>query len=337
MSKVLVVCGPTATGKTDLAIHLIKSLSLGKKGNVGEIISVDSRQVYSQMDIGTGKDLPAGAKFIFPDDSLKKKGIGCYVVEGVRIWGYDLISPNKDFSVGNYLKKVTPIVKSILRRKKMPVLVGGSGLYLKALVDGIQTAFIPRDNTLRKFLSSFSVEELFERLDQLDPEKAASLNLSDRKNPRRLVRAIEIAKWQINNFGKNLSPKLPWSKDTQFLFIGLFAPFSFLKKKIKKRVYKRMTMGFEKEVKDLIKAGISWSFHSMDTLGYKNIKRYIDGEIKKSEMIKSWINDEFSYAKRQMTWFKKDKRIIWFDVSFTNYKKEVEKLVKDWYYNDINL
>lgn len=337
MKKVLVICGPTATGKTDLAIHLIKSLSLGKKGNVGEIISVDSRQVYRQMDIGTGKDLPVRAKFIFPDDSLKKKGIGCYVVEGVRIWGYDLVSPDKDFSVGDYLRKAIPIVKSILRRKKIPVLVGGSGLYLKALVDGIQTAFIPRDNNLREFLSSFSTEELFEKLAQLDSQKAASLNLSDRKNPRRLIRAIEIAQWQMKNFGKNLSPKLPWSKETQFLFIGLFAPLSFLKQKIKKRVYKRIVMDFEEEVKTLIKAGISWSFHSMDTLGYKNIKRYIDGEIKKSQMIKSWINDEFSYAKRQMTWFKKDKRIIWFDSSLANYKKEVEKFVKDWYYNDINL
>lgn len=336
MKKVLVICGPTATGKTDLAVYLIKSLSLGRKDKIGEIISVDSRQVYKLMDIGTGKDLPSGAKLFFPEETLRKKGIGCYLVDGVRIWGYDLVSPKKDFSVGNYLKKIIPVIRNVLKRGKMPVLVGGSGLYLKALIDGVPTAFIPRDNNLRKLLSEFSVEELFEKLAQLDSEKAALLNSSDRKNPRRLIRAIEIAQWQINNLGKNLSPILPWPKNSQFLFIGLFMPLSFIKKKIKRRVYARMSYGFEKEVRDLVNLGILWSYHSMDTLGYKNIKRYLSGEVKKTEMIKEWIGDEFSYAKRQMTWFKKDKRIIWFDSSVRDYKKEVEKLVNDWYYKDIN-
>jgi len=333
MKKVLVICGPTATGKTKLAIYLIKALSLDKRDLLGEIISVDSRQVYQKMDIGTGKDLPLGAKFTYPEDSLKKKKIGCYQISGVKIWGYDLVSPKEDFSVATYLRKTVPIIKNILSRDKMPVLVGGSGLYLKSLVDGILNVLVPRDNNLRRWLSDLSVSELFEKLAQLDSKKAASLNLSDRKNPRRLVRAIEVAQWRARNLGKKVSLVLPWDKDSDFLFIGLMAPLPVLKNRIKKRVIERLRVGFKKEVLELLRDGIDWSFHSMDTLGYKNIKNYLLGKMNKKEMIEDWVGDEFAYARRQMTWFKKDKRIIWFDISKGEWLKEVEKTVKNWYYS----
>lgn len=331
MKKVLVICGPTATGKTKLAVHLIKLLSSTEKEMVGEIVSVDSRQVYQKMDIGTGKDLPSGVKLIYPETSLKKKGIGCYKVSDVRIWGYDLVSPKDDFSIASYLRKIIPVIKNIISRDKMPVLVGGSGLYLKALVDGVPTAFIPRDENLRRRLADFSSLELFEKLAQLDPEKAASLNLSDRKNPRRLIRAIEVAQWRVNNFGRKISFRLPWNKNFDFLFIGLRPPIPVLRQRIEKRVDERLKSGFEEEVLGLLKSGIDWSYHSMDTLGYKNIKSYLAGEVKKKDMIKSWVNDEFAYAKRQITWFKKDKRINWFDISCDGWIKKVEKMMENWY------
>jgi tRNA dimethylallyltransferase len=331
MKKVLIICGPTAVGKTSLAIHLIKLLSVGSKTTVGEIVSVDSRQVYQQMDIGTGKDLPAGSKLVYPESELKRKGIGCYEISGVRIWGYDLVSPKKDFSVSDYSKKAIDIIKNIIKRGQMPVLVGGSGLYLKALIDGIPTASIPRDDNLRKFLSLLPASELFEKLAQLDSEKAASLNFSDRKNPRRLIRAIEIAQWKIKNSKRKFYFKLPWDKSHDFLFLGLFAPRELLKEKIKKRVYSRYKAGFKKEVLNLLKNGVSWNFHSMDTLGYKNMKDFVLKRISKEDMLNSWMKDEFAYAKRQMTWFKKEKRIIWFDISQKKWLEKVDKLVKKWY------
>lgn len=333
MKKVLVICGPTATGKTNLAIHLIKFLSSGENEMVGEIISVDSRQVYRRMDIGTGKDLPVGVKLHYPNPSFKRMGIGYYKISGIRVWGYDLVSPKKDFSVASYLKKVRPIIKDIILRGKMPVLVGGSGLYLKALVNGVDTAFVPRDDNLRRHLSSFSVLSLFEKLAQLDPEKAASLNQSDRKNPRRLIRAIEVAQWRISNFGKKMSLKLPWNEHFEFLFIGLKAPYLLLEERIRKRVVSRMESGFEKEVLSLLNSGVTWNFHSMDTLGYKSLKGYLLKKMTKEKMIEDWIRDEFNYAKRQIVWFKKDKRIKWFDIGEGDWLKKVEKVVKNWYSN----
>lgn len=180
--KLLVICGPTATGKTALGIYLAKKFE-------GELVSADSRQVYKGMDIGTGKDLPGNSKLEIRNSKLG----GSYKVAGVPIWGYDLISPKEEFSVARYIKIAGKIIKDIWERDKLPILAGGTGLYIKGVVDGIPTAFIPKNIALRESLGKRGVRELFEILAEMDAVKAASLNISDKKNPRRLVRAIEIA------------------------------------------------------------------------------------------------------------------------------------------------
>ncbi len=330
--KVLVICGPTATGKTKLAVHLIKSLFKSAGDYLADIISVDSRQVFRRMDIGTGKDLPSGSKLMFPDSYFEKMGIGFYLIEGVRVWGYDLAEPDEEFSVSSYLNKVKLIIKFILGRKKMPVLVGGSGLYLKSLIDGIETIVIPKNEILRERLSSLSIRELFDRLVKINPKKAASLNLSDRNNPRRLIRAIEISQWLLNN-NKSLDDLKVglFNGSTEFLFIGLFAPKEKLSGLIEKRVLERWNSGFKEEVLNLLRNGVPWSCQSMSSIGYKNIRDLLEGIKNEQQFLLEWISDEISYAKRQMTWFKKDKRIKWFNVS-ENFFKEVEEEVLKWYY-----
>src|SRR3989338_7231362 len=161
MNKLFVVWGPTATGKTELALNLAKKFS-------GVLGSADSRQGYRQMDIGTGKD-------------KHKTG---------NILGYDLVSPRDEFSVAAYVKFARRAVRQIWRQKKLPILVGGTGFYIKGVVDGIGTSSVPRNLNLRKSLEKKSAEELFEILSAEDPIKAASMNQSDSKNPRRLIRAI---------------------------------------------------------------------------------------------------------------------------------------------------
>lgn len=316
MNKLLVICGPTATGKTSLG------LSLAKKFN-GEIVSADSRQVYKEMDIGTGKDLPVGSKF----ESQNSK-LGFYTVGGIRLWGYDLVSPKDEFSVSKYLRFAGRAISDIEKRGKLPILVGGTGLYIKGVVDGIPTVDVPRNKRLRKNLEDHSADVLYEQLSQIDSFKAGAMNSSDKKNPRRLIRAIEVATWMIDNSKKNL-PQNKKSFDT--LFIGLTAPSGILEEKIGKRVDTRIDNGFEEEIKKLIDSGVDWNDQSMMSLGYRQWRDYAEGAVERETAISEWKKEERKYARRQMVWLKRDGRINWFDIKDGQYAKKVENLVKKWY------
>ncbi|HSX48876.1 MAG TPA: tRNA (adenosine(37)-N6)-dimethylallyltransferase MiaA [Candidatus Saccharimonadales bacterium] len=278
MDKLLVICGPTATGKTKLALHLAGLFN-------GEVISSDSRQVYKYMDIGTGK-------------------------EG-NVLGYDLVLPNEEFSVFHYLQFAEKTIKEIYAQNKLPILTGGTGLYIKAVVDGIDTADIAPNLELRKSLENKTVEELFNLLTENDFEKARTMNESDRRNPRRLIRAIEVA---MNKNEKSEDKKNRYGT----LFIGLSASKEKLEKRISERVDER-AKGLQEEI-DFLKNNGFWDGVAKNTIGYKD---WPD--------IEKWKQEEIKYAKRQMTWFKKEKRIKWFDVSEENFTKDVEKLIKKWY------
>jgi tRNA dimethylallyltransferase len=323
--KLLVICGPTATGKTGLGLFLAKKFK-------GELVSADSRQVYKDMDIGTGKDIPKNFKFQTSDLKLKGVEVGFYTDGNIRLWGYDLVKPTEEFSVAWYIKIAREVIKDMWARKKLPILVGGTGLYIQGVIDGIKTASVPKNKELRESLINKPPDELFEHLAQIDPIKAGSMNVSDRKNPRRLIRAIEIAQWQLEEGKRKQKAKEEkFISKNSLLFVGLTAKRKFLSEKIKKRVEARVKAGIEKEIQKLLKSKVTWEDQAMDSLGYKQWKSYFEGRKKKSEIIKDWEKEESRYAKRQMVWFKKDKRINWFDVAKSNYRKDVEKLVKTWY------
>jgi len=310
MGKLLIICGPTAVGKTSLAIELARTLE-------GELVSADSKQVYKGLDIGTGKDIPPQAK---------RKGF--YLYKGVKIWGYDLVGATQDYSVAQFVAFAQDRIRRIRKEDKLPILVGGTGLYIRAIVDGIGTVEIPNNNALRKNLAGKEVQELFELLAQLDPIKAGSLNASDKKNPRRLIRAIEIATWRLNFRGRKLKQVKP---QDDALFIGLIAPKEVLYERIDKRVETRLRAGIIKEITALLKSGVDWDNQSMSSLGYRQWREYFAGVASKEEVVKLWKVQERKYAKRQITWFKKDPRIIWFDVVSPSWREKVEKLVKKWY------
>ncbi len=319
MNKLLVICGPTSTGKTTMAIDLAKKFN-------GELISADSRQVYKGMDIGTGKDLPKGAKIKLP--WFKKYGY--YEIDGIKIWGYDLADPRHEFSVAQYIKFAGRIISDILKRGKSPILVGGTGLYIKGVVDGIPTASIPKNILLRKNLEGKNTGELFEKLAQLDSFKAGQMNFSDKKNPRRLIRAIEVAMWKINNVKKE---KVMETKKKDFIvyLVGLTAPERFVSERIKLRVAQRVKAGIKKEVQDLLKKHVTWDMPSMSSMGYRQWKEYFAGRRSEAEVIQDWEDEEKKYVRRQMVWFKKDKRIHWFDIAASGCPKNVEKSVEKWY------
>lgn len=337
--KLLVICGPTATGKTNLALSLAKKFD-------GELVSADSRQVYKGLDIGTGKDIPKNFKFRASDLESNGFSIGYYTDGKIRLWGYDLVEPTKEFSVGQYLKIAQKIIKNIWKRKKLPTIVGGSGLYIKGVLAGIPSAEIPKNEKLRKSLEKKSAGELFGILTGVAPVKAASMNESDRKNPRRLIRAIEIYKFESKHNRKNCpKPKLVIriaDRKPDILIIGLKATKKVISDNIEKRVRERIGKGQEQEIEKLLLRGVNWKSQSMQSIGYKEWKNYFDCLAKntyetckteKKLVIGKWIQDERNYVKRQITWFKKDIRINWFDIENETWRENVEKLVRKWHNN----
>lgn len=309
-NKLLVVCGPTATGKTSLGFKIAKIFN-------GEIVSADSRQVYKYMDIGTGKEWD----------------------KEVKVWGYDLVDPRENYSVSDYFKEIKYVIDDIWKRGRLPIIVGGTGLYIKSLIDGIATVDIPKNESLRDSLEKMSVAELFEKLATLDSVKAASLNSSDSKNSRRLVRAIEVAVWSMENGTQKQvveKRKKVLDSDVDLLMIGLTGPLSDISNSIDSRVEKRMNDGFIDEVETLLRMGVSWKNQSMNTLGYKESEKFFKQGLSYEEFISDWIRNELRYVKRQMTWFKKDKRINWFDVKDVDYKEKVVNLITKWYSKDRN-
>jgi len=319
IGKLLVICGPTATGKTDLAI------SLAKKNN-GEIVSADSRQVYKGLNIGTGKDLPKGSKLKY----LWIKKFGYYEIKGVKIWGYDLADPRHSFSVSQYLKFSERVIADIIKRGKLPILVGGTGLYIKGVIDGIPTADVPKSSHLRKSLESKTPDQLYEMLAQIDSLKAAGMNTSDKKNPRRLIRAIEIATWRTNHANKGSDAVREVDK-YDVLQIGLMADEKYLNRKIEQRVSKRFKERLEDEIVGLLKDHVSWEMQSMSSMGYGQWRDFFEGRKSEKSVIEVWEAEEKKYVKRQIIWFKKDKRIKWFDIKDPNYSENVEKTVRKWH------
>lgn len=289
--KILTIVGPTATGKSDLAVFFAKKFN-------GEIVSADSRQVYRGLNIGTGK--------------ITKKEMS-----GIKHYLLDVASPKQQFTVAEYKKLGDMATEEILKRGKLPIVCGGTGFYTRALVDNITLPEVPPSPKLRKQLEKKSVAELFAILKKLDARRASEI---DRKNPRRLVRAIEIVKY----LGKVPHLGVEPPSGYKVLKIGIDFPDSILKKRIKKRLLARIRQGMIAEVKKLHQNGLSW--RRMEDLGleYRYLARFLQGKISKKEMASQLEHEIWQYAKRQRTWFKRDKKIAWFNPQERN---KIEKLV----------
>jgi tRNA dimethylallyltransferase len=299
LPKIIVILGPTASGKTDLG------LSLAKKYN-GEIISADSRQIYKKMDIGTAK-----TKGEWVNDS------SVYVVEGIPHHLMDIVNPDADFTLADFKKIAIDCINDILKRRKTPIVVGGTGLYMWALIDNLDIPKTQPNNELRTELETKSLVELVSMLIEKDPESATKIDL---KNPRRVIRALEVVMSTGQSFFDQRTKSNPLFDTLQ---IGLDVPKEELFKRINSRVDKQIEAGLVEEVKQLVSDGHAWNLPSMSGIGYRQIGLYLRGEKTLVEAIEILKQNTRQYAKRQMTWFKKDKRIQW-----VKNVEEAEGLVK---------
>jgi len=321
--QILVICGPTATGKTALALKLAKKFS-------GEIISADSRQVYKGMDVGTGKDIPK--KFKVQSSKFKvdnKKAI--FYGNGTKIWGYDLVSPGQEFSAAHFSKFAWKLIDYLWQQKKLPIVVGGTGLYIQTLFNPPSSLGVVPNLKLRKSLQNLPTAKLQASLKNLSPTRLKQMNHSDKNNPRRLIRAIEIATQQKKLHFDTAKYKSKLKTKHHALWIGLKTNKSALDQRINTRVVKRIRQGMTSEVNKLKSLLTDTHLQSSSSIGYQQWLAFIQEKLTKKQAIHRWQQAERQYARRQLTWFKKNPQINWFDISRPKTTKKVVDSVKNWY------
>ncbi|MEA1925663.1 MAG: tRNA (adenosine(37)-N6)-dimethylallyltransferase MiaA [Patescibacteria group bacterium] len=287
--KVVAILGPTSSGKSDIAIKLAKDFN-------GEVISADSRQIYKNMNLGTGKVKGKWKK-------IKNRKI--FVSEKIPHHIIDFRSPRGEYNISHFQKDCFRAVNAIVNRGKLPIICGGTGFWLSAIVDNRSLPQVKPNFVLRKKLNKKTAEQLFGQLKELDTERSRSI---DRRNKVRLIRAIEICK----KLGKIPRLEKTAGSKYQFLQIGIDWPPEKLDKKIKERLDNRWQSGMVKEVKYLKKKhALSWRKIQSFGLIYFWIPEFLRNKIDEKQLKEKVFLAERNYAKRQRTWFKRDKRIIW--------------------------
>lgn len=294
---VCILAGPTAVGKTDISLALARNLC-------GEIISADSAQVYKYMDIGTAK--------------LKESEM-----QGIKHYMIDEVTPDKDFSVAQFREKAEAYILDINKRGKLPIITGGTGLYINSILNNLDFTDSISDESFRKEMQEIANCKgsgyLHSMLEAVDPASCKKLHPNDL---RRIIRALEVHK----HTGRPISYYQEESRKKPPKYIFAYITLTMNRKKLYDRIDQRvdnmLSMGLVEEVEGLLNMGYDRRLTSMQALGYKEIAGYLQGEISKDEAVRILKRDTRHYAKRQLTWFRRDKRIKWVDVD-SFYKKDV--------------
>ncbi len=289
LPRVVCLVGPTSSGKTDLGLRLAKAFN-------GEIINADSRQIYKGFDIGTGK--PRGKRGSFD-------GQRAFMVEGVPHYMMDFLDPLKTFTVAEWRDKTLVAIRGIIRRKRLPIVVGGTGLYIKSLVDNLLFPHVEPQPAMRKAFEGRPLEELVRLLLGLDSDAAQAVDL---KNPRRVIRALEVATLTGKPFTKQKKMGKPLVEAYQ---VGIKWPREQLFARIDASIDNMLEEGWVEEIRQALKKGIPENAPAMTSIGYRELMKYIKGEESLEQAVALTRQAVHRYAKRQETWFKRDQRIRW--------------------------
>ena len=301
-NKVIVICGPTASGKTALSIELAKKIN-------GEIVSCDSMQIYKDMDIGTAKPTVE-----------EMQGIKHYLI------GY--VSPEKRYSVADYKIDAKKAIKEIIKKGKMPIVVGGTGLYLDSLIYEIEYQDIKLDeqyrNKLEEEVEKQGLEKLYEKAKQIDPKAIEKISPNDKK---RILRILEI----YHATGKTKTEQEIESRKKEVEYDYKVYALNWDRQKLYDRINKRVDMmieqGLVEEVKQILDKYDNFPT-AMQGLGYKEVVEYLNGNLTKEEMIEKIKIETRRYAKRQLTWFRKNKQTIWLNAE-DMIQDNIQKILKD--------
>ncbi len=305
LPKVIALVGPTASGKTDW------SLRLAQKYN-GEIISADSRQVYKKMNIGTAK--PTGEwRWHAGWNGLRRT----YYCEDIPHHLMDFLDPGKQFTAAEFRDRAIKYIKLTLKNESLPMIVGGTGLYVSALVDNLYIPRVLPNKKLRKGLEEKTAEELVQLLHNFDPASAKKI---DPHNKRRLIRALEVCILSDRPFSEQQKRGEPMF---QFLQIAPELSRELLYERIEKRIDTMIEQGLLGEVEALIKQKYAWDLPSMSGVGYRQLRSHIEGTKSLEQTIEELKRDTRQFARRQLTWFRRDKNIHWCKTY-----EEAEKLIQ---------
>lgn len=295
--NLLIIAGPTGVGKSELSIELAEKYN-------GEIISADSMQIYKKMDIGT-------AKVDYSNSNIKHHML-------------DIVDFNENFSVSDFQKKAKSLIKDINIRGKLPIVVGGTGLYINSLCYNLTFQNQAKDVEYRKELEDTAANKgiyyLYKKLEKIDPDSAKKI---DPNNKNRIIRALEINKTSTKENNRLREE----NNDYNLLYICLYMDRKKLYDKINNRVDKMIKLGLIDETKDLIKDLDDYNFNSLKAIGYKEVISYLNSEISLDECIDLIKRNSRRYAKRQFTWFRRDERVIWINKDCDNWKEDIENLM----------
>ncbi len=290
LPKLIVIVGPTASGKTRFGIELADAFG-------GEIISADSRQVYQHMNIGTAKE-SGSWKYRWAIPPYR-----AYMVEDIPHHLIDYVDPKVTYTVAQFQRDAIRKINSIHKRNHIPMLVGGTGLYVQSVVDNFLIPTVKPDVKLRTYLESCTTEELVHKIHELDESLITTIDVH---NKRRLIRAIEVASQDpITERSHQSAPCF----DT--LQIGIHVEREVLYTRINARVDAMIDAGLIQEIQSLLDRGYDWDLPSMSSVGYRQFRPYFEGTASLESCIEAVKQDTRRYAKRQLTWFRRDVRIVW--------------------------
>lgn len=320
MDKIVCIAGPTATGKTALAAKLAHAFE-------GELINADSRQMYRGLRIISGQDRDSDSVYVPRLDVSYQHTpytLGTYTVDGIPVWMYDVADTNDVVTAAHFVALADRVISDIRSRGKLPIVVGGNGFYLSALLSGADTLDIPPDAALRRELSTLSVESLQEKLKHKDPDRFARMNESDRANSRRLIRAIEVATVSASNNSAE-----PRRSRYDACVVALAPDTRALEGIIRERVIQRMDNGALDEVR--LFGSVASDIPASTAIGVPILSGYIKGTYSRTQAIDMWTQKEVQYVKRQMTWFRAQPDIHWFASGEPALAESVTALVRAWY------